>query len=319
MVVALLVISMVSASNLQFKEIKAYVNGDKESGISRTGGTIDAEPDSRIKLKVEVENTYAESTDRTIEDVFVTAEFELEDQEFESDDDDVDAGDDQRFTFYFDVPLVVEEDDFDLDLILEGEDNNTKLKEKVTLKVEVDKKNHKLNIRTAEIKPETVDCERAVNMEVEVLNIGAKDEEEVELSISNDALGMDFTTTFELEEGVESNSMKKINQFFEISDDVRIGSYPVDISAKYGNYEEERQLFLAVEKCEEEEPEEVIVVEDEPEEETEEEDDFEAELLATEDEESFTESNTYLYLIIGAEVLIVLIIVALILTFRKKK
>ncbi|MBI2136288.1 hypothetical protein HYU06_04400, partial [Candidatus Woesearchaeota archaeon] len=59
MVLVLLVAASVNAGELKFKEVKAYVDGKKDSGVSTTGGIADnVAPESKLKFQVTVENTF---------------------------------------------------------------------------------------------------------------------------------------------------------------------------------------------------------------------------------------------------------------------
>ena len=56
---------------LKVKDIKAYVDGKKQSGVDEDGGKIDATPGSKLELKIELENAYSDDEGIDVEDITV--------------------------------------------------------------------------------------------------------------------------------------------------------------------------------------------------------------------------------------------------------
>ena len=102
---------------LEVKDIKVYVDGKKESGADEDGGKIDVVPGSELELKIELENLYTDDEDVEINDI--TIEGTLEDIDDggdiydEADDFDLNADRDKKISLKFDIPLEVEDGDYD--------------------------------------------------------------------------------------------------------------------------------------------------------------------------------------------------------------
>src|SRR3989338_1838481 len=125
MVLVLLVSASVHAGELKFKEVKAYVDGKKDSGVSETCGIADnVAPESKLKFQVTVENTFTEAEKIEIQGVSVEVVIDGidddDDLDDESDDFDLDALDDKKVTFNFDVPLEVDATTYNVKLTAKG-------------------------------------------------------------------------------------------------------------------------------------------------------------------------------------------------------
>jgi hypothetical protein len=238
-----LVVLMLASSvhaELRFKDLTGYVDGKKDSGASETGGTIDnVEPESKIKFKVEMENTFS---DREINGVTIEATLkdidDGEDLDDESDDFDLDPGDDKRVTFEFDIPLEVEDGSYTLELYAEGNDNTVnRTKHNATLKitVEVEKEKHKLHYYLTRLTPESVSCGRPTELEVGVINLGREDEDDVRLEVSNSDLELqEQTAVFELDEGANDDDVKTVKRFkITTSEKLAVGTYPIQLKTSY--------------------------------------------------------------------------------------
>lgn len=85
----------------------------------------DAAPGSVVKISLELTNFDPQMTDDDINDVVVTAKIldidDGEDLEEESDEIDIDSNDDEKIDLEFEIPVLVEEDTYELVLEIEGE------------------------------------------------------------------------------------------------------------------------------------------------------------------------------------------------------
>tara|TARA_Y100000310_G_C20698091_1_gene827165 strand:- start:4858 stop:5934 length:1077 start_codon:yes stop_codon:yes gene_type:complete len=214
-IIFLFAISNVSASFLSIIDVDVKVDGDKESGISTSGGNIDVEPGQKVQIKIKVQNAYdsaaadPEITDVEVEEADIEDIDDDDDLEPEDDPDDFDLddpGDKKTITLEYEIPIRVEEDTFDLTVEIEGI-NNSGVKQNVSLDfvIEVDKENHLLQFERLSLSQEKVRCGRNTELDVLIFNIGSEEEEDVELSIKNEDLEISFSEIFDIDEGGEDD------------------------------------------------------------------------------------------------------------------
>src|SRR3989338_5769100 len=110
----------VAAQGLEIKSLKAYVDGEKDSG------TLDVKPESEIKIKFDVENI----DESDIRDITITSVIKKIDDRDDLDPDedaevdDLDVGDDDSAEIVFQIPLEVDDDNYELEIKLEGKYTN---------------------------------------------------------------------------------------------------------------------------------------------------------------------------------------------------
>lgn len=235
---------------LNVKEINFYVDGDKESGTIKVG------PDSKLEVKVELENLYSKETDVEIKDVLVTGILkdidDGEDIEEDSDEFDLKPEKDKTAKLTFDIPLEVEEDEYELEILIEAEDDlGIKYEIEKEFEVEVDKKPHELEFYRAELQDDEIECSRETNIDIGIINLGTKDEDVV-LELVSSELSLSIKKKITLSEG----AFDKDNKFsglmpIKIDDDIKEGTYTITVKAIYndGNDEKKKSLNLVVKDC----------------------------------------------------------------------
>src|SRR3989338_4389065 len=151
---------------LEFSDVDVKV-GSKTDKNLRDGETIseEAEPGDQVEFRVEVKNNYTSAENLDIENIQIKVTIEGiddgDDLEEEASDFDLKPGNDKRVTLKFQVPLEVDEDDFDVLIEAEGEDeNNTDQNLQIRLKLEVDKQSHMLKITRSTLSPAEIACNR---------------------------------------------------------------------------------------------------------------------------------------------------------------
>ena len=201
---------------LSFNEIKSYRDNDKQSADENGGSIKKVKPGSSIELKMKIENLYNDNTDNDIENVLITGTIENIDDgdelEEETDEFDVKTEDKESVTLTFSVPYGVDEDDYDLTLIMEGDGSEYDFDYRniVKMTVEVKKDKHEMVIAKADLNRESVDCDRNVQLSVRAYNIGDEDEDDVIIRISSDTLGLSEEETYEtIDEGSSDNDVSK--------------------------------------------------------------------------------------------------------------
>ncbi len=261
--VALVPIAL-AESELKISKLKAYVDGDKDSG------TLDAKPESEIEIKFDIENIFDKSTDITIEDIEVTAYIEGIDDgedldaEDEPDVDDLDAGDDDSLELVFNIPLEVDDDKFELIINVVGDAVNgterTRLTAEESFTVNIDKEKHDVVIRRAELYNTNIKCGRSTQLDVSLINLGTSDEDDVVLTVNNEDLELTKKDTFNLDNDPFDSDSKYSNSYqINAPKEAETGIYPINVKVSYdnGGKTAEKNVELTVE-CEEE-----VVVEEE--------------------------------------------------------
>ncbi len=253
----LLASSVLADSKLKITDITVKVNGDRKSA-DENGGTIKVPPESRLTLKVRVENLYAEDIDgskiRNVDVEGVLKDIDDgDDLDDTSDDKDLNAGRDAAFNIAFDIPLRIDSDEtYTLTVTARGKDENgTEMEDEVEFDVEADKESHEIRFLREEIAPSTISCSRTAVMNIGLINTGENDED-VELYVENSALGYFKQDNFELVSDINDDDNE-----YEFEDtlnlaDAKPGTYPFDILVKYRDGREvlDKTLNLVVDSCE---------------------------------------------------------------------
>ncbi len=260
--IIILVVGIAHASRqaLEFSDVDVKV-GSKTDKNLKDGETIsdEAEPGDSVEFRVEVKNNYTSADNLDIENIQVNVRIESiddgDDLEEEASDFDLRQGNDKRVTLKFQLPLEVDEDDFDVIIEAEGEDENgTDQNIQMKLKLEVDKETHRLILTRNTLSPAEVSCNRRnVQIGVGLLNIGAEDEEDINIHILNPDLGIDIDEDIgELEAEPFEDTSKFSNTYsFNVPTNAEEGSYPVIIRALYDDdrRKAEETVTLTVNDC----------------------------------------------------------------------
>jgi hypothetical protein len=251
-------------SNIKLAIYKLSVKCSPEScddNLDVDGGAIDSViPGSKIKLSVRVENLWDSSVDRheikKIEAVGILDEMGDEDEQEESVDlDNIDPGDRSNTgTLEFVVPEAVDEDTYNLELTVTGEDQDgTDYEISFDIDVNVEKQNHLLWIKKAVVQQSTISCSRNIVISTNVKNIGANDEDGMELTLINSALGISKSDFFDLDSGdYDDSDTERLKDYsFKIADSVAPGTYDIEVKAYYENANkyESATIPLIVQKC----------------------------------------------------------------------
>ena len=242
---------------LAISDLDITVDGESDKNVNNNSKiSEEAKPGSKVELKIELENLFSKEEDLEIEDIDVEVTIkdidDGDDLEEEADSIDIRQGKDDSVTVEFEIPLEVEEGEYDISINAEGEDeNNTRHETLFIVRLEVDKEQHEIMITNAQISPATVQCQRQISINAEIMNTGAKDEDEASLEISNSQLGISsLTEEIELDEGMDDNVYSKLLNY-KISEDTASGMYPITIKTKYDGKESDTEtLNLEVKDCE---------------------------------------------------------------------
>lgn len=273
------------------------------------GETIkrEAVPESEVDFEIEVESAFA-SGSLDIEDVVIEVTIrdidDGDDMEEESKEFDLRPGKDKSQTLSFLLPLKVDEDTFTVDIHVEGEDENGTLHEADrTVYLVVDKEKHDVRISRYLLSPSIVRCQDSTSLDVEIINLGSDDEEEVAIEVS--APDIDFyqkISDIRLDEGSDDDS--EYDRIFRIpvSDKIGVGTYPITVTTYYDSEDESdtETKYLDVIECR------TTVTQETPVEKKADDEDFEVKNLEpvvtqpepVTEERSFTDTEEYFVLLI---------------------
>lgn len=247
-------------SKLSFSDVDVKVGGKSSKNLV-DGETIDdeAEPGDTVEFKIEMMNNFTSAEDLKIQDITIDVTIEEiddgDDLDDESSEFDLRPGREKRVTLNFEVPLEVDEDGFNVLIHAEGEDENgTTHEADMDLTLDVDKETHKLVITRKTLAPAEVTCGRKnVQVGVTVINIGNEDEEDVVFELSNSELDVNIREDVgELTSEPNEEESRFLNTYsFNLPSDVEEGSYPIELRAIYDNDRRraEETVTLTVNEC----------------------------------------------------------------------
>ncbi len=262
---------------LSLKDLKIYVDGDRESVDEDGGDSVKIKPESEIEVRATVENLFSDDDNIEIEGVFMTVLVsdidDDDDIEEESDEVDIKEDDKEDISVFFDIPLEVDDGTFDVTITIEGEDENGVDHEiSIDMEFEVDKESHEVIIREFSLARETLQCDRRAEFDVEIVNIGTKNEDEVVYTIECNNLDIDITEGgsgryIELDEDpFDEDSKFAKTHTVTIPDTERAGIYTCELSVYLDkdDFETSEVVSLNLQACgteeEEEEDDDPIVI-----------------------------------------------------------
>lgn len=251
--ISLMPFVLADTNKLEIRSLKAYVDGNKDSG------TLDAKPESEIKIKFDVKNIYDTVANLEIRDIGVTSYIKSIDDgddldvDEEPDINDLDPGEDDSAQLVFSIPLEVEDNTYDLEIKVEGKDaNGTSQVATDTLSVRIKKEKHDVWIRNADLYTANLKCSRTTQLGVSVINMGTSNEDAVLLTVTNNDLGISKKDTFDLDNDPFGSDSKYSNTYpIIVSKDQEAGTYPINVKVSYNSGAKiaEKNVDLVVEDC----------------------------------------------------------------------
>jgi hypothetical protein len=296
----------------------------------------EATPGSTVKFTIEGKNNFTDAEDLEIEDIEVTITIDGidDDDDLEEEDEikDLKQGKDNDVTIEFTIPLEVDEGDYDVLIVVEGDDENgTSHEVQYELELEVQKEDNEVRFSRNTLTPSEIKCGRTVQLSVAVINTGADDEDDVTLEITNAELGISLRETFDLSNDPFDDDSKFRKTFtLSIPQDVEAGIYtiPSQVTFNDGSDTETETTELVVAQCEifeeeeEEEEEDVVVVQ--PPIDTTPTDvvtagTVTAPTLTATEEKSLFQSKGFLVALIAGEVLLVIVAILIVMAVVRRK
>ncbi|MBT3304278.1 hypothetical protein HN592_04055 [Candidatus Woesearchaeota archaeon] len=237
---------------IRIDELEIRVDGDKDE--VNDGDTIsdEAKPGSEIKFEFKIENLLENSE---LRDVLIEIEIrdidEGDDLDLESDETDIDEEDDERIELEFTIPMLVEDKEYDVDIHVEGEDEDGNMHEiDWVVKLQVEKEKHEIMLDRVIMSPTRVSCSRSSTLEIKAINIGEQDEDDVEVIVKNAELDFEARKTFDLDSGDDDDAER--TTAFTIRtpelDKTKTYTFSVDVY-RDGRRDDSDTVSLTVEKC----------------------------------------------------------------------
>src|SRR3989344_2424657 len=218
-------------NTLAISDVKVYVDGKKESDADESGGDIQARPSSKIEIEVEIENL----GQTQVEDV--KGEIIIKDIDGGSNKkeplsfNDLEDGEDDKDTATFTIPLILEDDSYDIEMEISGKINGVKQTIKVSYDLDLEKEEHDITFTAKELQKDSV-CQGEENfLKLTAVNSGEKNEE-VLLSIKNQELSLAFEEKIILMQGDEKDSVYQTEFSFK-TPNANPGNYSLKINAAY--------------------------------------------------------------------------------------
>ena len=329
-----LALNVIGASQLTLDNVKFLVDG-KSKSIDDGDTRSDVPPGAKLEIKGDIQNIFTDDEDLEIQDVEI--EITIRNIDDEGDDDleetdevgDISADDEETFSITFEIPEDVEADDYDVKIVVTGEDENgaKHYVEWNNVKIKVEKDKHDITVKKASVSPSKISCSRKIGVNVGLKNQGEKDEDEVVVRIESSDLGISHEDTSipEIDEGTGDDTEYEKTYEFTVNDDVKAGTYTIAVKSYYetDTSSDSKSIDLIVESCSEEEPEEedVVVVTSPPEEEDEEE--AGPAIITTpytETTEAGISANIYMILLVaGIAIAVIVILVMFVVLLKMRK
>ncbi|MFH1275855.1 MAG: CARDB domain-containing protein [Candidatus Woesearchaeota archaeon] len=202
------------------------------------------------EIEVNIKNDYSE----TIENILVTVRIlnvDGDDLEEEVNEFDLRSGKDKPVKVEFDLSREnLDTESYTIEVIVEGTaKDDTEHEARTTKNADLDLESHKLVIENVN-SPEKLVCSRDASIQVTVKNLGENEEEDVEVRIFNDELGIDETKTIKrLRELLANNNDEKVSFYLDLANK-KPGEYKLELEVYLdGDREDSEDISLALEDC----------------------------------------------------------------------
>jgi len=221
-----------------------YYDGDTDTfNDAADGSTLEFEdhvkPGSSLEFQIDAESLFTDDDeDPDIEDIIATVTIpeidDGEDIEEESPEFTISPGDEERIFITADIPLEVRDGSYDILLSIEGNDEDgVDHVIEMELHMKVVKERRDIIITKKGLFPASVSCNRNAQLNVQVMNIGTKDEDDVKVEIINKDLGINFAEEDIEVDAVPFDDDSKYDKELDIAvpKDAVPGNYPIRINA----------------------------------------------------------------------------------------
>jgi hypothetical protein len=320
-----------AVNQIRIKKVTAQCN-DKSDRLSDGDRFKQLSPDMECTLTIEVENRFDDNDrddikigDISFDPIYVEVESRDSDFDWDDSDDTGDIGGDEEDEIVLDFEIEDDVDDgtYSVDIRVFGTDDNGAFHgEMWTVKFEVDRLKHDIQIKGASLTPSKIDnCkDRKVTLDAVLINLGKRDEDNVLVQV----VVSDLDITDEIKDiQLDEDDSKRISFVFNIPQETEEGIYTIEMNTFFDTTALSRvQTFdLVVEACEDDTT--IVVTPDDTTTTT----DTTTTPVTTSTttrasvrsaDSSFKDSPVYLWLLLGIGLLLAfIVIVLLVVLFRK--
>ncbi|MBL7055163.1 hypothetical protein ISS05_05390 [Candidatus Woesearchaeota archaeon] len=154
-------------------------------------------PGSTLQFDFRLENLFLDDEDIEIKDVSVLVTIisidDEEDIDEESEDLDIKPEAKEDFTVTLDIPLKVEEGDYDIEILVKGEDDDG-IEHNIewTLEMRLEKESHDIYIESLSLTKDKLICSGITSLKTKIFNLGKSDEDDVKIEVKNADLELEF-------------------------------------------------------------------------------------------------------------------------------
>ncbi|MBI2151458.1 lamin tail domain-containing protein [Candidatus Woesearchaeota archaeon] len=203
------------------------------------------------KIEVNVENLYTDD----MNNILVTAKLlDVDGDDIEVESDSFDLSSDRDKTVSLDLDLTsetIDQEKYTLEVTVEGTaDDDSEHSAVETKELTLDLATHKVIISKLTASNTNLKCERQVSLQATIDNKGKSQEDDIELTLTNTALGINSKKT-----GIELDELFGTDNSYRASfslnlDDKAAGTYTLSAEVfRDGNSEDTEELTLTIEDC----------------------------------------------------------------------
>ncbi|MHA2023396.1 MAG: hypothetical protein ACTSWQ_07020 [Candidatus Thorarchaeota archaeon] len=241
-----------STNKLVITEVDVEIDGEDDRGLLEDE-TIDVKvvPGSEFEITIYFESLFADGPDIEDIEIVVTIEDINDGSDLEKDINELDLrpDSDDEVTFTFDIPNELDDDDYRIEITIEGEDEDgVDYFDQWKLILEADNEEPDMRILEVDFDPsEGIACDRDLRVDVTLENRGNRDEE-VKLFVENEELGVTTYETLTVDQGTDNDETERFD--IELPDSIASGYYTFNIRAELRGDEEVTSTFrLKVGSC----------------------------------------------------------------------
>ncbi len=255
------VISMLELDRISFHRNENYESNMDEDDEGDGDPDVEVKPGEMVRMYFSLDNLF--DSNYREGDIDGTILVELNDNNFGEDVDEEldyvidsgekfdDGGDDSVYLEFL-VPLDAEDREYDLDITIEGSDENgADYTIEWSAELEVIREGDDVRVENVTLTPDTVSCLRSVTAKVNIRNYGSDDQNNAAVRITNSQVNIDLDEGFSLDEGFGSDATHTAIFDFSVPSTLAAGSYPLKVETFYDfdKISDQKFVDLVVQSC----------------------------------------------------------------------
>ena len=223
-------IRMQAENNLVIDDARVEFD-DASDGIDDDDRVNNIRPGTDITLIFDIESKFKDDESVDIEDIELTINNDELDISEDVNPNDLSPDETDEVQVTFTIEKDASRGTETLEIILLGEDDHGAAHgEKWSVELEVERQTHEIHINEITLRPESVACQKDVELGVEVRNTGRSDEDEVFIRVKVEELGFDQMSR---EIDIDENDEYTSRFIIPIPEDTREGNYRVVVETFY--------------------------------------------------------------------------------------